>query len=202
MDVRTATLESQESLREASGRFQSSRPLVGFLYGLMRDLLPTGKIAELCREAVETAAATYTNGFLARYAEHIADELVPEQGALVCDHTAEIEEIAKLKKFLDVASTDVERFRAQHDKDLTLIEGLQEARAGAIRASTEWRDQTIELGAKIARLETDKAEILKALAMAAATTWTAIAASGRSAASGSRVTAQDSGATAAAPTPA
>jgi hypothetical protein len=168
MDVRTATLESQESLREASGRFQSSRPLVGFLYGLMRDLLPTGKIAELCREAVETAAATYTNGFLARYAEHIADELVPEQGALVCDHTAEIEEIAKLKKFLDVASTDVERFRAQHDKDLTLIEGLQEARAGAIRASTEWHDQTIELGAKIARLETDRADILKALAMAAA----------------------------------
>jgi predicted RNA polymerase sigma factor len=54
--------------------------------------------------------------------------------------------------------------------DTALIEGLQEARGGALKASTEWRDQTIELGAKIARLETDKAEILRALAMMACAT--------------------------------
>lgn len=66
-----------ERLRDVKGTVRDDRPLVTFLYLLMRDHLPAGIVAELLEEATSTEAALFTNGWLARYAQDCADRLTP-----------------------------------------------------------------------------------------------------------------------------
>lgn len=64
----------QEALFLATGRVESSDPLVAFLYLLLRDAAPAGLVLQ-CVQDVKPGNGQYTNGHLARYAEHLAAEL-------------------------------------------------------------------------------------------------------------------------------
>lgn len=66
--------KKQEELYKASGEVQREGKLVAFLYLLMRDHVPTGVIGDLMKNLGE-GSASYTNGWLAKYAEHVAKEL-------------------------------------------------------------------------------------------------------------------------------
>ncbi len=63
-----------DSLRERSGTVQINSKLVSFLYELMRDHLPPGTVEELVRASSESDV-TYTNGWLALYAQDLANRL-------------------------------------------------------------------------------------------------------------------------------
>lgn len=67
-----ATCLDIESIRASSGAVNSSDPLVLFLYLLMRDHLPTGVVAEICRESLKYSNTSYTNGWMANYAKTLA----------------------------------------------------------------------------------------------------------------------------------
>ena len=69
-----------DRLREDSGTVQlNGDRLVGFLYDLLRDHLPPGKVEALVREAeLCDPDVTYSNGWLARYAENLAGRLRKE----------------------------------------------------------------------------------------------------------------------------
>lgn len=68
-------------LRARSGNIKSKDKLVGFLYILMRDYLPTGKIEEIMQGHVYPDGmladfeSIYTNGWLAQYAKDLANRL-------------------------------------------------------------------------------------------------------------------------------
>lgn len=66
---------TNEEIREISGSVNSSDPLVSFLYRLMRDEIPVGRIELLITEAVNYSNTTYTNGWLAQYAVNLAESL-------------------------------------------------------------------------------------------------------------------------------
>lgn len=70
-------LSREEELKEASGNFAlSGDPLTVFFYLLMRDHVPAGKVEMVVREVIEGAETmTFSNGFLAQYAQNLADEL-------------------------------------------------------------------------------------------------------------------------------
>jgi hypothetical protein len=51
--------------------------LVSFLYELMRDHVPPGVIEEIMRKTMGPSAVVYTNGWLAKYAEDVANRLMP-----------------------------------------------------------------------------------------------------------------------------
>lgn len=67
----------QERLFELSGSVVLTGKLEAFLYLLMRDHVPPGVIGDLLKElsAAGAGECSYTNGWLARYAEHVAGEL-------------------------------------------------------------------------------------------------------------------------------
>ena len=66
----------QEALYEASGRVMSDDPLVSFLYRLMRDEMPVGRVDAIVVDVAKIPTTTsFTNGYLARHAQHLADEL-------------------------------------------------------------------------------------------------------------------------------
>lgn len=68
-------------LREASGSVTDDRPLVAFLYHLLRDHLPAGRVAAIVNEATVVSTenvAEFTNGWLAEYAKDCAARLVPD----------------------------------------------------------------------------------------------------------------------------
>lgn len=67
-----------EDLRELSGSVNINSRLVGFLYDLMRDHLTPGIVEELVREAMIEPNINYTNGWLAKYAEYLANNLMKE----------------------------------------------------------------------------------------------------------------------------
>lgn len=68
--------EHTKALRERSGSVESTDPLVSFLYILIRDHLPAGKVEEIVRDHVEDAQASrFTNGWLALYCKDIAERL-------------------------------------------------------------------------------------------------------------------------------
>ena len=67
---------TNESIRSASGKITDSRPLVKFLYLLLRDHLSAGVVESLVCEAGKTAVYEYTNGWVARYAQDLADSLL------------------------------------------------------------------------------------------------------------------------------
>ena len=72
--------EATERLREQSGRVECTGRLVSFLYTLMRDELPPGKVEFLVQvtESEGDCKNIYTNGWLAKYAESLAARLTCE----------------------------------------------------------------------------------------------------------------------------
>ena len=69
----------QQRLFEISGKVESNDPWIGFLYILMRDHLPPGVVESILREHVlidgPDKTDTYTNGWLAKYAEFIVQRV-------------------------------------------------------------------------------------------------------------------------------
>lgn len=61
-------------LRERSGEININSKLVGFLYELMRDHLPAGEVEKLVRKC-QDPEIEYCNGYLAKYAEDLANRL-------------------------------------------------------------------------------------------------------------------------------
>lgn len=75
--VRNMSLQDDENakLRESSGSVQINSKLVSFLYELMRDHLPAGEVEKIVRASDSEPNVVYTNGWLAQYAEHLANRL-------------------------------------------------------------------------------------------------------------------------------
>lgn len=64
-----------DALRKRSGTVKINSKLVSFLYELMRDHLPTGTVEEIVRASEQESEVIYTNGWLAQYAEDLANRL-------------------------------------------------------------------------------------------------------------------------------
>ncbi len=67
--------EANDNLRESSGGVQINSKLVSFLYELMRDHLPAGTVEKIVRASEGESNVVYTNGWLAQYAEYLANRL-------------------------------------------------------------------------------------------------------------------------------
>lgn len=69
-------------LRIRSGSIVKNKKLISFLYELMRDHMPTGKVEKLVKnieigyELNDEADTLYSNGWLAQYAEDLANRLL------------------------------------------------------------------------------------------------------------------------------
>lgn len=63
-----------KKLKEESGNVVDDTKLVLFLYSLLRDHLPAGVVEELVRDS-QGIPVEYTNGYLANYANNLADRL-------------------------------------------------------------------------------------------------------------------------------
>lgn len=63
------------TLRERSGSVTIDSRLVSFLYELMRDHLPAGVVEEIVMASETDSVVTYSNGWLAKYAEDLAKRL-------------------------------------------------------------------------------------------------------------------------------
>jgi hypothetical protein len=77
-DLRDATsnVDRMERLRSDSGNIEFSDALTEFLYLLMRDYLPAGKVEYIIDVVLDKPeTCLYTNGFLAQYADNLANEL-------------------------------------------------------------------------------------------------------------------------------
>jgi len=68
-------IDKTDALRKRSGTVQINSRLVSFLYDLMRDHLSVGEVESLIREAEDEPDITYTNGWLALYAQDLANRL-------------------------------------------------------------------------------------------------------------------------------
>lgn len=91
-------------LRKASGNRSSSDPLVGFLYLLMRDHVPTGVVGDLLREVTKPVEWQFTNGFLEQYAEHVRNRLRQSKSPRQATQEAwsiKAQVLATLKGFMD-----------------------------------------------------------------------------------------------------
>jgi hypothetical protein len=67
-----------DQLRQRSGDVKIEGKLVAFLYDLLRDHLAPGTVEELVRDAeksAESETVSYSNGWIARYAEDLARRL-------------------------------------------------------------------------------------------------------------------------------
>jgi hypothetical protein len=64
-----------DELREASGKVVYSDPLTSFLYQLIRDELPAGKVEKIVRDVLSEGdkEVLFTNGWLAQYANNLAE---------------------------------------------------------------------------------------------------------------------------------
>jgi hypothetical protein len=73
-------------LRAATGQVQDHRPVIGFLYCLLRDHLPCGVVEALVLENEDLGpknVCKFTNGYLAKYAMLLAERLgVPDIAAM------------------------------------------------------------------------------------------------------------------------
>lgn len=76
----TMNKEYKQQLRESSGNININinNKLTSFLYELMRDHLPAGKIQEIMQNSA-VSDCQYTNGWLALYAEYIANQLTTNE---------------------------------------------------------------------------------------------------------------------------
>lgn len=63
-----------EAMRERSGKVMIENKLVSFLYTLMRDYLPVADVETLVQNS-HSEPTLYTNGWLARYAEDLANRI-------------------------------------------------------------------------------------------------------------------------------
>lgn len=70
--------DSNDQLRERSGHITIDSRLVSFLYELMRDHVPVGTVEFIVRSSENGQPTTYTNGWLAKYAEDLANRLKEE----------------------------------------------------------------------------------------------------------------------------
>ncbi len=69
-------LVAAERMRKASGDVADDRPLVAFLYVLMRDHLPPGAVETIMSRHVEGFGVhDFSNGWLARHAQDLAERL-------------------------------------------------------------------------------------------------------------------------------
>lgn len=76
--------EAQQKLFEASGKVELPGKLAAFFYLLMRDHVPPGKVGDLLTELrSEWTGGSFTNGWLAQYADYVAKELMipPDVGS-------------------------------------------------------------------------------------------------------------------------
>lgn len=64
--------------RKLSGAFDSKSKLTAFLYLLMRDELACGEVVALVNAIGEGTKFEFTNGWLAKYAAHLALRLTKE----------------------------------------------------------------------------------------------------------------------------
>jgi len=62
-------------LKEASGSVTSDDPMVGFLYDLMRDYVQPGDIERAVENNLYRDTYTFSNGWLAKYAEDVVKTL-------------------------------------------------------------------------------------------------------------------------------
>lgn len=67
--------EKNKALRARSGEVEINSHLVSFLYELMRDHLPPGTIESIVRASEDEPNIKYTNGWLATYAQDLANRL-------------------------------------------------------------------------------------------------------------------------------
>ena len=63
------------ALRERSGTVVINSRLVSFLYQLMRDQVTPGIVESIVNQSEDEPEITYTNGWLAKYAEDLANRL-------------------------------------------------------------------------------------------------------------------------------
>ncbi len=65
------------NLRERSGKITNNSKLVCFLYILLRDKFPAGVLEEIINTEISKTGEDieYTNGYLANYAQDLADRL-------------------------------------------------------------------------------------------------------------------------------
>jgi hypothetical protein len=96
--------ERMEDLRKTSGEVTYSDPLTTFFYLLMRDELAAGKVEAMVQDVIDsTDERLFTNGWLARYANNLADELKNAR-------------VAQLQKALDQAFASAEEETKQKEK--------------------------------------------------------------------------------------
>ncbi len=62
-------------IRQISGEINDDSKLVCFLYELMRDHLPPGKVQTIVLNSMHKETTRYTNGWLALYARDLAVSL-------------------------------------------------------------------------------------------------------------------------------
>lgn len=67
--------EANLEMRAASGRIDDDRPLVAFLYCLVRDHIPSGQLDQLIDDVQRADVHQFTNGWLAEWAKYTADRL-------------------------------------------------------------------------------------------------------------------------------
>jgi len=70
------SLDRNSRLRSDSGNIDYSDTLTSFIYSLLRDHIPAGILESIVRGVInEPEVRMYSNGFLAKYANNLADEL-------------------------------------------------------------------------------------------------------------------------------
>ena len=72
-----------EAMRKRTGEVYDTRPLVSFLYLLMRDDVTPGRIETLMDKFGHEPVAVFTNGHLARLAQDIAERLTGHREPMV-----------------------------------------------------------------------------------------------------------------------
>ena len=65
----------EDRMRKASGEVNDDRPLVAFLYELVRDDVTTGVLEERVDRIADGGPFQFTNGWLARWAQDAAERL-------------------------------------------------------------------------------------------------------------------------------
>lgn len=114
--------KENQLLRKASGSLNIDSKLVAFFYELLRDHLPAATVETLVRNASADSDCYYTNGWLAKYAENLANRVAGEP----------TEREAKL---LDLIKHYVEYFEEQlEDCDSPGTRGILESKVRLGRA--------------------------------------------------------------------
>jgi hypothetical protein len=99
---------ANDEMRKESGWVNDTRPLVAFLYTLLRDAITPGKVEEIIEgsdfEGIGRDGCQFTNGWLARYAQNVAERL-----------TAHVSPLYRTDKGPETTSMTTETNRALDD---------------------------------------------------------------------------------------